>query len=143
VATLGGRRFGASPARLAGGYPYHMARILVGTTSWTEAMLIESGHFYPPGVHTAEERLRYYASRFPAVEVDNSYYGLPSARNAGLWALRTPAGFVIDVKAFGILTLHQTPPDALTKDIGEVLAPMAKKHLYCKDLAPDTQRTRG
>jgi uncharacterized protein YecE (DUF72 family) len=71
-----------------------MARILVGTTSWTETTLVESGRFYPPEVHTAEERLRYYASRFPVVEVDSSYYGLPPARNAGLWAERTPSGFV-------------------------------------------------
>jgi uncharacterized protein YecE (DUF72 family) len=121
-----------------------MARILVGTTSWTEATtLIQSGHFYPPEVHTAEKRLQYYASRFPVVEGDRSYYRLPSARNAGLWAERTPAGFVFDVKAFRMFTQHQTPPDALPKDIGEALAPTAKKNLYYKDLAPDTQRTRG
>jgi hypothetical protein len=36
--------------------------ILVGTTSWTDPTLIESGRFYPPEVGTAEERLRYYAS---------------------------------------------------------------------------------
>jgi uncharacterized protein YecE (DUF72 family) len=120
-----------------------MARILVGTTSWTEATLIESGRFYPPEEHTAEERLRYYAGRFPVVEVDSSYCGLPSARNAGLWAERTPAGFVFDVKAFRLLTQHQTPPDALPKDIRNVVTPTAKRNLDYKDLAPDTQRTRG
>jgi uncharacterized protein YecE (DUF72 family) len=92
------------PFRLSSGYPYHMARILVGTTSWTEASPVESGRFYPPEVHTAEERLRYYAHRFPVVEVDSSYYGLPSARNAGFWAERTPAGFVFDMNAFRIFT---------------------------------------
>jgi uncharacterized protein YecE (DUF72 family) len=50
-----------------------MSRILVGTTSWTEKTLVESGRFYPPDVHTAEERLRFYASQFPVVEVDSSY----------------------------------------------------------------------
>jgi uncharacterized protein YecE (DUF72 family) len=47
--------------------------ILVGTTSWTDPTLIGSGRFYPREVHTAEERLRYYASQFPIVEVDSSY----------------------------------------------------------------------
>jgi uncharacterized protein YecE (DUF72 family) len=111
-----------------------MSRILVGTTSWTEKTLVESGRFYPPDVHTAEERLRFYASRFPVVEVDSSYYGLPSSRNAGLWAERTPDGFVFDVKAFRLLTQHQTPPDALPKDIREGLAPTTKKNLYYKDM---------
>ena len=54
-------------------YAYSMSRILVGTTSWTEKTLVESGRFYPPDVHTAEERLRFYASQFPVVEVDSSY----------------------------------------------------------------------
>ena len=94
-----------------------MSRILVGTTSWTEKTLVESRRFYPSDVHTAEARLRFYASQFPVVEVDSSYYGLPSSRNAGLWAERTPDGFVFDVKAFRLLTQHQTPPDALPKDI--------------------------
>ena len=100
-----------------------MSRILVGTTSWTEKTLVESGRFYPTDVHTAEDRLRFYASRFPVVEVDSTYYGLPSSRNEGLWAERTPDGFVFDVKAFRLFTQHQTPPDALTKDIRGGLAP--------------------
>lgn len=36
-----------------------MSRILVGTTSWTEKTLVESGRFYPPDVNTAEARLRW------------------------------------------------------------------------------------
>jgi uncharacterized protein YecE (DUF72 family) len=111
-----------------------MSRILVGTTSWTEKTLVESGRFYPTDVHTAEARLRFYASRFPVVELDSSYYGLPSTRNASLWAERTPDGFVFDVKAFRLFTQHQTPPDALPKDIREGLAPTAKKNLYYKDM---------
>jgi len=111
-----------------------MSRILVGTTSWTEKTLVESGRFYPPDVHTAQSRLRFYASRFPVVEVDSSYYGLPSTRNASLWAERTPNGFVFNVKAFRLFTQHQTPPDALPKDIREGLAPTAKKNLYYKDM---------
>jgi uncharacterized protein YecE (DUF72 family) len=116
-----------------------MSRILVGTTSWTEQTLVDSGRFYPPDVHTAEARLRYYATRFPIVEVDSSYYGLPSARNASLWVERTPEGFVFDVKAFRIFTQHQTPPDALPKEIRDTLAPAAKKNLYYKDMPPEVR----
>ena len=40
------------------------------------------GVFYPRGADTAEERLGYYASRFPLVEVDATYYALPARRTA-------------------------------------------------------------
>ncbi len=114
-----------------------MSRILVGTTSWTEKTLVESGRFYPPDVRTAEARLRYYATQFPVVEVDSSYYGLPSERNASLWVERTPDGFVFDVKAFRLFTQHQTPPEALPRDIRDGLSATQKKNFYYKDLPPE------
>ena len=56
----------------------------VGTASWTDRTLIESGTFYPPSVRTAEDRLRFYAEQFDTGEVDSTYYALPSERNAQL-----------------------------------------------------------
>ncbi|MGH8111040.1 MAG: DUF72 domain-containing protein [Rhodanobacteraceae bacterium] len=111
-------------------------RIQVGTASWTDKTLIDSKRFYPKGCSSAEDRLRYYASQFPMVEVDSSYYALPSARNAELWAARTPAGFSFNVKAFRIFTGHQTPAQALPRDIAEALADHfdRKKNVYYKDL---------
>jgi uncharacterized protein YecE (DUF72 family) len=96
-----------------------MGDILVGTCSWTDPALVRSG-WYPTGRRDAEGRLRYYGERFPVVEVDSSYYALPSERNSRLWAERTPAGFVFDVKAFSLLTGHPTRsavmPDGLPAD---------------------------
>ena len=54
-------------------------KILVGTASWTDKSLIDSGKFYPPEAKSPEARLRHYASLFPMVEVDSSYYAMPSA----------------------------------------------------------------
>ena len=51
--------------------------VLVGTASWTDKTLLETD-WYPPGVKTAEQRLRYYASKFPLVEVDATYYAPPA-----------------------------------------------------------------
>ena len=51
--------------------------VRIGTASWTDPTLVKSGRFYPPGTSTAEARLRYYASQFPIVEVDSSYYFIP------------------------------------------------------------------
>lgn len=98
-----------------------MARILIGTTSWSEKSLIEESDFYPEEARTPEARLRWYASRFPITEIDSSYYGLPSERNARLWAERTPDGFVFDLKAFRLFTFHRTPVRALPADLREEL----------------------
>ena len=114
-----------------------MGNILVGITSWTEKTLVDSGLFYPPEVKTPEDRLRFYAGRFPLVEVDSSYYALPSARNAQLWAERTPRDFLFDIKAFRLLTQHQTQPSALPKDLRDALPGTDKANLYLKDLPPE------
>lgn len=107
---------------------------LTGTTSWTDASVVESGRFYPREARSAEARLRHYASVFDTVEVDSAYYALPSARNAMLWVERTPAEFVFTIKAFRLFTHHQTPPAALPADLRDGLPPIAKPNLYLKDL---------
>ncbi len=53
-----------------------MGNILVGTCSWTDKTLTQSGRFYPAWARSPETRLNYYASQFPVVEVDSSYYAL-------------------------------------------------------------------
>ena len=40
--------------------------IRCGTASWTDPTMTATGVFYPPGADTAEERLRYYSTQFPA-----------------------------------------------------------------------------
>jgi uncharacterized protein YecE (DUF72 family) len=94
---------------------------LVGTASWTDPTLVKSDLFYPSYLKSAEERLRFYATQFRTVEVDSSYYALPSERNAELWRERTPPGFVFNVKAFAWLTQHPAETARLPKNIKEML----------------------
>ena len=75
--------------------------------------------WYPPGVKTAADRLRYYATQFDTVEVDSTFYGLPSPANARLWAERTPPGFMFHIKAFAMLTRHGIKPEQLPPLIRE------------------------
>jgi uncharacterized protein YecE (DUF72 family) len=95
--------------------------ILVGTASWTDKTLIASGRFYPKEAKSAEARLRFYASQFPIVEIDSSYYAMPAPATAQLWAERTPEGFVMNVKAFRLFTGHQTSPTVLHRDLQQAL----------------------
>ena len=76
-------------------------KILVGTSSWTDKSLIDSGRFYPASAKKPEDRLRYYASQFPIVEIDSSYYGIPVEANARLWVERTPPEFVSTSRRIG------------------------------------------
>src|SRR5438105_7129025 len=108
--------------------------ILVGTASWADKSLVDSGKFYPPEITSPEERLRYYASQFPLVEVDSSYYAMPVPATTQLWAERTPDDFTMNVKAFRLFTGHQTSPIVLHRDIQQALPPTDKRHLYYRDL---------
>jgi len=113
-----------------------MGEIRVGTSSWTDPTLIQSGRFYPPSAKTAEARLHFYASNFSLVEVDSSYYGLPNEKTAGLWVERTPANFIFDIKTFRLFTQHPTPQVALPRDIKMALPKEAatKSNLYLRDI---------
>jgi uncharacterized protein YecE (DUF72 family) len=89
------------------------APIRIGTCSWADDSLTK--HWYPPGL-PPKERLAYYAERFSTVEVDSTYYRVPTEQMVRGWAERTPEGFVMHVKAFGLMTRHpvkleQVPPD--------------------------------
>jgi len=69
--------------------------------------------WYPPALRGAADRLRFYAAHFDTVEVDSTFYALPNPFTARLWAERTPPGFVLHVKAFGLLTKHGIRPQQL------------------------------
>ena len=112
------------------------ATIRVGTASWTDPTMVAGTVFYPSGAATAEERLQYYASQFPLVEVDSTYYALPAPRMAELWRERTPPDFVFDVKAHALMTGQPTELKRLPKVLREELPDelRAKARIYARDL---------
>lgn len=75
--------------------------ILVGTSGW------QYDHwrrrFYPKDVPKTRW-LEHFAARFPTVEVNNSFYRLPSEHAFAEWRARTPDGFVFAVKASRYIT---------------------------------------
>lgn len=109
--------------------------IRIGTCSWAEKSLIESGSFHLQEGASSEERLRLYASHFDSVEIDSSYYTLPTLHMAQLWAKRTPEKFLFHVRAFGALTGHSIDPGALPEELRELLtaADLAQEALHVSD----------
>jgi uncharacterized protein YecE (DUF72 family) len=107
----------------------------VGTASWTDRTLLDSG-WYPPEADTPDKRLRFYARQFPLVEVDSTYYALPAEQTAMAWAARTPPGFTFNVKAFSLFTQHPTRVAALPADLREAAGASGKDRVYLKDVDP-------
>jgi uncharacterized protein YecE (DUF72 family) len=91
------------------------ARIRIGTCSWADESLVK--YWYPKGVRSGEERLRYYAEHFDTVEANSTYYRLPDEQMVANWAERVPDGFVMHVKAFGMMTRHPVKADVLPLEL--------------------------
>lgn len=119
------------PLELPGAGP-----IRLGTSSWTDPTMTAGTVFYPASADSAEERLQYYASQFPLVEVDATYYALPSVRTSELWVQRTPPDFTFDIKAHALLTGQPTEPKRLPKVLREALPAelLEKRRIYARDL---------
>ncbi|HZY70963.1 MAG TPA: DUF72 domain-containing protein [Thermoplasmata archaeon] len=66
-----------------------MPQILLGTSGWDYPEWV--GPVYPK--RGVPDKLRFYAERFPIVEVNSTFYRLPPVGVAASWARRTPKGF--------------------------------------------------
>jgi uncharacterized protein YecE (DUF72 family) len=107
--------------------------IRVGTSGWSypSGKGTWNGVFYPStgGRRTrgsgAFDELRFYAEHFDTVEINSTFYGVPSAATTRGWARRTPANFEFSLKLFQKFThpemFHeasgQDPWDIGSKDV--------------------------
>lgn len=71
-------------------------QIFVGTSGWAYKQW--KGTFYPAAIKS-DEMLGYYAGRFPAVEINNSFYRMPTEKILLTWAAQVPAAFRFVPKA--------------------------------------------
>ncbi len=76
-------------------------RIHIGTSGWSYKHWKES--FYPPG-HPVKEQFSFYSGKFDSVEINNSFYKLPSKGTFTMWRKSAPEGFVYAVKASRFFT---------------------------------------
>lgn len=76
-------------------------QIEIGTSGWHYPHW--KGTFYPPEMPTSAW-LAYYAARFESVEINNSFYQLPSETTFRQWYAATPPDFTFAVKASRFIT---------------------------------------
>jgi uncharacterized protein YecE (DUF72 family) len=96
--------------------------LLLGTSGWDYPEW--EGRIYPK--LGAADRLRYYATLFPVVEVNTTFYRLPAPSVAASWARRTPAGFRFAAKFPKTIT-HELQLEGTDGELArflEVLAPL-------------------
>lgn len=76
-------------------------RLRVGTSSWSHDSW--KGTVYPPGSKSGEY-LSHYAKRFDTVEIDATWYRIPSETLIRKWDRDTPEGFVFSAKVPSVIT---------------------------------------
>lgn len=81
--------------------PAPSPRAWIGTSGWVYRDW--PGRFYPAGLRQ-DRWFEYYARHFDTVEINNSFYRLPSEAAFDAWARQAPPGFLYAVKANRYLT---------------------------------------
>ena len=76
-------------------------KIFVGTSGFSYKAW--QGKFYPEKV-SPKEMLRFYSKRLAAVEINNTFYHLPTERVLTSWAEQVPEDFVFALKAPQVIT---------------------------------------
>jgi len=79
-----------------------MGRAFIGTSGWMYRHWA-NGVFYPPRLRQIDW-LEYYAGQFPTVEINASYYRLPSEEAVAHWRKVAPKGFLFAVKCWRRIT---------------------------------------
>jgi len=88
-------------------YP-HIHNLRLGTSSWSSEDWV--GIFYPPGSKSSDF-LAAYAQHFDTVEVDSTYYRIPSESMVRNWRARTPPGFTFAAKFPQVITHEKVLQD--------------------------------
>ena len=78
-----------------------MERLYIGTSGWVYKGW--AGAFYPEGMRPAEQ-LPFYARHFPTVEINATFYRLPTENMVRGWHDKAPGGFIYAVKGSRFIT---------------------------------------
>lgn len=107
------------------------------------------GSFYPADI-AADAMLPYYAGRFDAVEINNTFYRMPTAAVLAGWRADVPAGFCFVVKASRQITHIRRLKDiaqpvehllSVTTALGESRGPLLFQ--LPPNMKQDLERLRG
>ena len=93
----------------------------VGTSGFSYADW--KGHFYPRGIHESD-MLAFYTDRFSMVEINATYYQIPTIKNVRAMVDKTPEDFEFVVKAHRSITHDRQAPEMSLPPFLEAIGPM-------------------
>ena len=107
-------------------------RVLAGTSGFSYKEW--KGSFYPEDL-PAEDMLRFYASKFPAVEINNTFYRMPKPALLSGWAEQVPEDFRFVLKASQRITHFKRLKEAASEveyffDVAKTLGPRLGPALF-------------
>src|SRR5579883_121295 len=116
--------------------------LLLGTSSFTAEGWEKS--FYPKGTE-ARDYLSYYATQFPAVEVDATFYRIPALSTVKGWYTKTPTDFLFALKAPQEITHEKVLVDTepVLKEFFAPRSRWAKNLASCCSSFPISTRRRS
>src|SRR5213076_127952 len=98
-----------------------MGEILVGTSGYSFKDWV--GPFYPAGMKSSDF-LAFYAERFPVVEVNTTYYGIPRPELLEKMERKTPPGFRFIAKLNQAMTHEGSTDAAIYRDFLAAIEPL-------------------
>ena len=96
--------------------------MMVGTSSWSTQDWC--GTFYPESIE-AGEMIRAYSQKLPTVEIDSTWYSIPSPKMVESWKSRTPDGFVFSAKVPKVIS-HDKYMEDCQSELKEFLSAMSR-----------------
>jgi len=103
-------------------------KIFIGTSGWHYKHWL-GGVFYPPGT-TGADMFEFYARHFNTVEINNSFYRLPTAKTFDAWRESSPRDFVFAVKASRFITHMKKLKDAKAQRIDGWRGELSAVYVY-------------
>lgn len=98
------------------------ANVRIGTSSFATNDWV--GVFYPERTRP-QDYLSRYSERFGAVEIDATFYGVPTRKQVAGWRERTPEGFIFAAKIPQSVT-HGADPEAASSELEEFIDVMGE-----------------
>ena len=94
----------------------------VGTSSWSTTDWC--GTFYPESIEPAD-MIAAYARQLSTVEIDSTWYRMPSRSMVDAWNARTPAGFVFSAKVPRVIS-HEKYLEDCEAEVNEFVSAMSR-----------------
>jgi uncharacterized protein YecE (DUF72 family) len=94
--------------------------LLVGTSSWSSPDWC--GAFYPESTQPGD-MITVYSSKLPTVEIDSTWYHMPSRKMVETWKSRTPDGFIFSAKVPKVIS-HDKYMEGCQAELNEFVSVM-------------------